>query len=69
MIRAIMIDGEPVDFDDAGPVRGQSRIDSALEAFFTAMINDCTDLIDWLCSIPPLSWLDAALRGFVGPRD
>ena len=64
-----MIDGEPMDFDDAGPVRSHSRIDSALDEFFTTMISDCADLIDWLCSIPPLSWLDAALRGFVGPRD
>ena len=62
-----MIDGEPADFDDAAC--DQSRIDAALEAFFTAMINDCADLVDWLCSLPPLSWLDAALRGFVGPRD
>lgn len=40
-----------------------------LDEFFELVIGDCAAFIDFLCSIPPLSWLDALMRGFVGPRD
>lgn len=57
-----------VDYDDAPKVERPSRLELFLELFLDAVFSDVADIVDFLCSIPPLSWLDAALRGFVGPE-